>query len=220
MPKALSVGIQAADLGRLSEAAAALAEAGAKRLHFDVMDGAFAPRLMGGAELFAALRRVTELPLEVHLMVRHPERHVAAFEGAERITVHAEATPHLHRALAEAEQIGARPGVALLPGSHLSEAMGAIEAAEHVLLVAVDPGFPGARFVPAVLKKARKLKEKLKELGLKGIAVGVDGGVNLENLAAIIEVADFVVSGSAVMKDPGPRENLKRFFEVLKGGTA
>ncbi len=219
MPR-LSVGVQAADLGRLSEAVAALAEAGVERLHFDVMDGVFVPRLMGGAELFSALRRVTDLPLDVHLMTVHPERHVAAFEGAERITVHAEATPHLHRALAEAERIGARPGVALLPGSHPSGAMGVLEVIEHVLLVAVDPGFPGARFVPAVLRKAKELKGKLEELGREGIAVGVDGGVNLENLAAIAEVADFVVSGSAVMRDPGPRTNLSRFFAVLEGGKA
>ncbi len=220
MPKAVSVGVQAADLGRLAEAVAGLAEAGAERLHFDVMDGVFVPRLMGGAELFAALRRVTDLPLDVHLMTAHPERHVAAFEGADRITVHAEATPHLHRALVEAERLGARPGVALLPGSHLSGAMGVIGAVEHVLLVAVDPGFPGARFVPAVLQKARRLKEKLRELGKEGIAVGVDGGVSLENLAAIGEVADFVVSGSAVMKDPGPEANLRRFYAILEGGKA
>ncbi len=219
MPE-LSVGVQAADLARLAEAVAELAEAGARRLHFDVMDGVFVPKLMGGAELFAALRRVAELPLEVHLMVREPERHVAAYEGADRITVHAEATPHLHRALEEVRRAGARPGVALLPGSHLSGAMGVIGAVEHVLLVAVDPGFPGAAFVPAVLEKARRLRGKLAELGRKEVAVGIDGGVKRSNLAAIAEVADFAVSGSAVMKAPGPRENLKEFHTILEGKEA
>ncbi|WP_457631540.1 ribulose-phosphate 3-epimerase [Oceanithermus sp.] len=207
----LSVGALAADLGRLAEELARLEEAGADWIHLDVMDGCFAPPILGDVALFKAIRKHTSLPLDVHLMVKNPEEKVAQFEGADWITVHAEAGPHVHRAVAEARRVGAKAGVAINPGTHLSGAMGVISEVEMVLLVAVDPGFSGARFVPAVLGKARKLREKFVELGIEGVKVGIDGGVNLENAAAIGELADVVVSGSAVFKGAGPEENIKAF---------
>ena len=207
----LSVGALAADLGRLAEELARLEEAGADWIHLDVMDGCFAPPILGDVALFKAVRRLTKLPLDVHLMVQNPERKVAQFEGADWITVHAEAGPHVHRAVAEAKRVGAKAGVALNPGTHLSGAMGVIREVEMVLLVAVDPGFAGARFVPATLGKARKLREKFAELGIEGVKVAIDGGINLENAAAVGELADVVVSGSAVFKGAGPEENIKAF---------
>ncbi len=207
----LSVGALSADLGRLAEELARLEAAGADWIHLDVMDGCFAPPILGDTALFKAIRKYTNLPVDVHLMVRNPEQKVAQFEGADWITVHAEAGPHVHRAVAEAKRVGAKAGVAINPGTHLSGAMGVISEVDLVLLVAVDPGFSGARFVPATLSKAKKLREKLAELAIEGVKVGIDGGINLENAAQVGELADVVVSGSAVFKGAGPEENIKAF---------
>ena len=207
----LSVGVLSADLGRLADELARLEEAGADWIHLDVMDGCFAPPILGDAALFKAIRKYTKLPVDVHLMVKNPEQKVAQFEGADWITVHAEAGLHVHRAVAEAKRVGAKAGVAINPGTHLSGAMGVISEVEMVLIVAVDPGFSGARFVPAALGKAKKLREKFVELGIEGVKVGIDGGINLENAAQVGALADVVVSGSAVFKGAGPEENIKAF---------
>ncbi len=207
----LSVGILSADLGRLAEELARLEDAGADWIHLDVMDGCFAPPILGDAALFKAVRKYTELPIDVHLMVKDPERKVAQFEGADWITIHAEAGAHLHRAIAEAKRTGARTGVALNPGTHLSGAIGVISEVDMVLLLAVDPGFAGTRFTPAVLGKAVKLREKFAELGIEGVKVGIDGGINLDNAARAGALADVVVSGSAVFKGDGPGKNIQAF---------
>lgn len=217
MPETLlSVGVLAADLGRLAEELARLEEAGADWIHLDVMDGIFAPQILGDVALFKAVRRLTSLPLDVHLMVQHPERHVAAFEGADWITVHAEAGPHLHRAVAEAKRVGARAGVALNPGTHISGVVALADEVDLVLFVAVDPGFPGARFVPGTLRKVAMLRGKLEDLGASGVRIGIDGGITLDNAAEVAAAGvDVVVSGSAVFKGAGPEENIQAFHAAF-----
>ena len=213
MPETLlSVGVLAADLGRLAEELERLEEAGADMVHLDVMDGSFAPQLLGGVALFKAVRRLTSLPVDVHLMVQHPERHVAAFEGADTITVHAEAGPHVHRAVSEARRLGAKAGVALNPGTHISGVVALADELDLVLFVAVDPGFPQAGFVRGTLRKVAQLRGKLDDLGVTGVCLGLDGGVTLANAAQIAAAGvDLVVSGSAVFKGPGPEENVPAF---------
>ncbi|WP_456411285.1 ribulose-phosphate 3-epimerase [Oceanithermus sp.] len=206
----LSVGVLSADLGRLAEELARLEEAGADWIHLDVMDGCFAPPILGDVALFKAIRKYTKLPIDVHLMVKHPERKVAQFEGADWITVHAEAGPHLHRAVDEAKRMGAKAGVALNPGTHISGVIQLVREIDLILLVAVDPGFPGARFVPQTLRKLTLLREKLEAQGVEQVKLGIDGGVTLEN-AAQVGAADVVVSGSAVFKGAGPEENIRAF---------
>ncbi|WP_456447035.1 ribulose-phosphate 3-epimerase [Oceanithermus sp.] len=217
MPETLlSVGVLAADLGRLAEELARLEEAGADWIHLDVMDGSFAPQLLGDIALFKAVRRLTSLPLDVHLMVQHPERHVAAFEGADWITVHAEAGPHLHRAVSEARRTGARAGVALNPGTHISGVVALADEVDLVLFVAVDPGFPAGGFVRGTLRKVAQLRRKLDDLGVGGVRIGIDGGVTLDNAAEIAASgADVVVSGSAVFKGAGPEENVQAFHTAF-----
>lgn len=217
MPETLlSVGVLAADLGRLAEELARLEEAGADMVHLDVMDGVFTPQILGDVALFKAVRRLTSLPLDVHLMVQNPERHVAAFEGADWITVHAEAGPHLHRAVAEARRAGARAGVALNPGTHISGAVALADELDLVLFVAVDPGFSGGGFVRGTLRKVAQLRRKLDDLGVSGVRIGIDGGVTLDNAAEVAASgADVVVSGSAVFKGAGPEENIQAFHTAF-----
>ncbi len=199
-PVLVAPSLLSADFARLADELAALEEAGADWVHIDVMDGRFVPNLTLGPPVVRALRKVTKLPLDVHLMVVEPERLIDAFvdAGADTVTVHAEACVHLHRTLEQVRTRGARAGVSLNP--HTSE-----EAVRYlrdlvglVLVMSVNPGFGGQRFLPLVLPKLQALRAMLPS----EVLLEVDGGVTSANAQALANAgADVLVAGSSVFGD-------------------
>jgi ribulose-phosphate 3-epimerase len=192
----LSVGVTAADPLRLGEEIADLREAGVTHLHVDVMDGRFCPGLTVGPGLVAALPR--DLTIDVHLMVEDPLAHLEAFvaAGAEVLTFHAEATRHPHRVLQSLRGRGVSRGVALNPGTPLAAVEPLLDELELILVLAVNPGWSGQRFIPATADRLAAARELI---GGRDILLGVDGGVTRENIDEVVALgADVVVAGSAV----------------------
>jgi ribulose-phosphate 3-epimerase len=196
--------ILSADFGALRDEVAAVAAAGADWIHVDVMDGHFVPNLTFGPVVVKAIRKATELPFDVHLMISDPDTYAPQFRdaGADSITIHAEATPHLHRSLQVVRGTGARVGVSLNPHTPLDVLDYVLEDLDLVLLMTVNPGFGGQSFIRNVLPKIRELRRRIDERGLN-VDIEVDGGVNS---ATIFEVAaagaDVFVAGSAVFGAP------------------
>lgn len=175
--------------------------AGADILHVDVMDGAFVPNITIGPPVVAALRRVTNLPLDCHLMIQNPDKHIAAFAeaGADWISIHVEACTHLHRTLSFIKELGKKAGIVLNPLTPLEYAYQAAEYCDFILLMSVNPGFGGQQFISSFLRRCSELRTFLDTHGLAHIPIEVDGGVKKENARAIIEAgATILVSGSGV----------------------
>ncbi len=194
--------ILSADFGRLAEEVQAVERAGADWIHVDVMDGNFVPNITVGALAVAAAREVCELPLDVHLMVRKPERYLEDFAGAGAhiLTVHVEASLHLHRTLQAIKALGVRPAVSLNPATPLSSAEEVLSEVEMVLLMSVNPGFGGQSFIPATLDKIARLRHLIDRRN-PGVLLQVDGGITVENAPRVIEAgADVLVAGTAVFK--------------------
>jgi len=176
-------------------------EAGADILHVDVMDGTFVPNITIGPPVVAALRRVTSLPLDCHLMIQNPDRHIGAFAeaGADWISVHVEACTHLHRTITAIKEYGKKAGIVLNPLTPLDYAYEAAEYCDFILLMSVNPGFGGQQFISSFLRRCAELREYLDSHNLGHIPIEVDGGVKKENAHAIIEAgASILVSGSGV----------------------
>lgn len=192
--------ILSADFARLGEQVRAVEEAGADRVQVDAMDGRFVPNITFGALAIEALRPLTRLTLEAHLMVQPPEDFVEGFAqaGADTIIVHQEATPHLHRAIQQIHALGKKAGVALNPSTPASTISEVLDSLQLVLAMAVNPGFGGQVFIPETLGKIRQVRHAIRERGLD-CEVEVDGGVNLETARLVVEAgADVLVAGSAV----------------------
>jgi ribulose-phosphate 3-epimerase len=193
--------ILAADFGRLHEEVQAVAAAGADYIHVDVMDGRFVPNITIGQPVVAALRRATELPLDVHLMIEEPERYVESFAaaGAELICVHVEACRHLHRTVQHIRSLGKRPAVSLNPATP-PEAVGwVLDDVEMVLVMSVNPGFGGQAFIPAALAKVRALRAELDRRGLQRVDIEIDGGIVVDNIEAVVAAgANVIVSGTGI----------------------
>ena len=208
--------VLAADFSRLPEEIAMVNGSEADWFHLDVMDGRFVPNITFGMFIVEAISRLAEKPLDVHLMIVEPEKYIDAFRkaGAEVITVHAEACPHLHRTVHQIKETGAKAGVALNPHTPVSVLEDLIEDIDLVCLMSVNPGFGGQKFIYNSLPKTRKLKEMIMTANAATL-IEIDGGVGLHNAESLLQAgADVLVAGNSVFgaKDPvGTISQLKAF---------
>jgi ribulose-phosphate 3-epimerase len=200
MPIRIAPSILSADFGRLAEEVRAVEAAGADWIHVDVMDGRFVPNITIGPLVVEAVRKVTRLPIDAHLMIVEPERYVDAFAkaGANLISVHAEVSPHLHRTIQAIRAAGARPAVALNPSTPLDGLEYVLGDVDMVLLMTVNPGFGGQGYIPAVTEKVRRLRRMADERGQE-LEIQVDGGIKPSTVGAVAQAgANVFVAGTAV----------------------
>jgi ribulose-phosphate 3-epimerase len=198
--------ILSADFGRLAEDIKTVEEAGADWIHVDVMDGHFVPNITIGPLITDAVRRATDLPVDVHLMIESPETYLAEFvgAGADRITVHQETCPHLHRTLQQIRELGALPGVAINPSTPVACLEEVVPYLDLVLVMTVNPGFGGQAFIPASTEKIRRTKSLLEAKARGDVLVQVDGGIASETAPAVVAAgATVLVAGSAVFGHSG-----------------
>ena len=195
----VSPSILSADFAKLGEEVAAAEKAGAELIHIDAMDGHFVPNITIGPLVVKAIRDVTKLPFDVHLMIENPDNYIKEFadSGADLITVHQEACIHLHRTIQNIKECGAKAGVSLNPGTPISSLESILSDLDIVLIMSVNPGFGGQKFIPETLQKIKQLKEMITERNLN-IDIEVDGGVTVDNVSEVNAAgADIVVMGSA-----------------------
>jgi len=196
----ISPSILSADFSRLGEDVQAVDRAGADYIHIDVMDGHFVPNITIGPLVVEALRKVTAKPLDVHLMIENPDLYISDFAkaGADIITVHQEAVPHLHRTLQLIKSLGKKAGVSLNPATPVETLDIILDELDLVLIMSVNPGFGGQSFIPSALDKIRALRQRITERGLS-TELEVDGGVKIDNIREVVAAgADVLVAGSAV----------------------
>lgn len=196
--------ILSADFARLGEEIRDVEQGGADFIHIDVMDGHFVPNLTIGPLVVEAVRPITELPLDVHLMIEAPDRYIPAFAkaGADILSVHVEACPHLHRTIQLIKEQGVKAGVVLNPHTPVQQIEHVLEGLDLVLLMTVNPGFGGQSFISSVLPKIRQVKEMAEQKGLADLLIEVDGGVNKMTARQCIEAgANLLVAGSAVYNE-------------------
>jgi ribulose-phosphate 3-epimerase len=207
--------ILSADFSRLAEEIRAVEEGGAKVLHVDVMDGHFVPNITIGLPVVESLRKATKLTLDTHLMISEPGRYAVKFveAGADMVSVHVEADVHLQRTLTAIREAGGKAGIAINPATPLVSLEEALPYADFVLLMSVNPGFGGQKFVPTSMEKLRRLRKMIDDRGLD-VRIEIDGGIGPGNIAEIIEAgAEIIVAGSAVYGSGHPTEAVRALIE-------
>jgi ribulose-phosphate 3-epimerase len=211
--------ILSADFSRLGEEVRAVTAAGADIIHVDVMDGHFVPNITIGPLVVKAVRQVTDLPLDVHLMIERPDRYLEAFAaaGADWLTVHVEVDHHLHRTVHRIKELGKRAGVVLNPATPLAMVEPILADVDLVMLMSVNPGFGGQSFIPAALSRIRQLKAMIDERGLQ-TGIEVDGGISPETLPEVVAAgANIFVAGSAVFGHPDYGRVIKEMRAIIAG---
>ena len=209
----LSPSILSADFSQLGKQVALIEKGGADLIHVDVMDGHFVPNISFGAAVMKSVRESTNLNFDVHLMIEEPDLYIDDFltDKTEYITVHQEACRHLHRTIGHIKSLGIKAGVSLNPATSIETLTEIISDVDLILLMSVNPGFGGQKFIQGTLDKIRRLSEMRKSTGT-GFMIEVDGGVNLENAASLIEAgADILVAGSAVFGADDIVERIREF---------
>jgi ribulose-phosphate 3-epimerase len=210
--------ILSADFTRLRDEIAAVAEGGAKILHVDVMDGHFVPNITIGLPVVKSIRKATDMIIDTHLMIDEPGRWAVEFvkAGADMVSVHIEADDHLQRTLTAIREAGAKAGIAINPGTSLDQLSEALPYADFVLLMSVNPGFGGQKFVPTMLDKLRRLAEMIRGRGL-ATQIEIDGGIDAENIGGVVDAgAQIIVAGSALFSGGQPTAALR---ELVDRGT-
>ena len=215
----ISPSILSADFTRLAEQVREAEEAGVDYIHVDVMDGHFVPNITIGPMIVKALRPVTKLPLDVHLMIENPELYIEDFSkaGADIITVHQEATPHLHRTIQQIHDLGIRAGVSINPSTSVNTLDEIICEVDLVLVMSVNPGFGGQSYIPSCTSKIRKVRKMLDNCGSTA-DLEVDGGVNVDTVNEVISAgANAFVAGSAIFNDKNSiAENVSALRDKIK----
>jgi ribulose-phosphate 3-epimerase len=208
--------ILSADFSRLGEEIEAVKRGGATILHVDVMDGHFVPNLTIGLPVVKSLVRATELPIDAHLMISEPGRYAQQFveAGASMVSVHLEADAHLHRTLGSIRAAGAQAGVVVNPATPIEALSEALAFADYVLVMSVNPGFGGQKFIETATDKVRRLRRLIDERQL-AVRIEIDGGIDLENIASVVAAgAEIIVAGSAIFGAPDPEAAVRELREA------
>ncbi|HEX9930587.1 MAG TPA: ribulose-phosphate 3-epimerase [Pyrinomonadaceae bacterium] len=210
-----------ADFTKLGEEIRAIETGGASILHFDVMDGRFVPNITIGLPVLKSIRRFSDTPIDAHLMIVEPLRYAAEFvkAGANMVSIHIEADPHIHRTLAAIREAGGRAGIAINPGTPLIALEEALPFADFILLMSVNPGFGGQKFIKTSLDKLRRLKMMILERGLQ-TRIEIDGGVDEHNINEIAAAgAEIAVAGSAIFGKENPTEAVRTLINAATQWT-
>ncbi|MGI8555368.1 MAG: ribulose-phosphate 3-epimerase [Pyrinomonadaceae bacterium] len=210
--------ILSADFTRLGEEIRAVEEGGANIIHFDVMDGRFVPNITIGLPVLRSVRKATKLKIDCHLMIENPSRYAVQFveAGADMVSVHIEADVHLQRTLTAIREAGGRAGVAVNPATSLSNLDEALPFADFIVLMSVNPGFGGQKFISTALDKLRRLREMIELRNLK-TRIEIDGGVDAGNIKKVVEAgAEIIVAGSAVFGNKNPAQAVR---DLIEAGT-
>ena len=216
--KKIAPSILSADFSRLGEEVRAVEKAGADVIHVDVMDGHFVPNITIGPLVVQGLKKLTSLPLDVHLMIEKPERYVEAFAqaGSDWITIHAEVCSNLKRMIKKIRRLNVRPGIVLKPATSLKTLYPVLDALNLVLIMSVNPGFGGQSFIPSVLKKIERLR-RIIDQNQYPLEIEVDGGVKIENIKEVSRAGgDIFVVGTGIFKTKDYGETIKRLRKEIE----
>jgi len=217
----LAPSILSADFAHLGDQIQSVVEAGATVLHVDVMDGHFVPNITIGPPVVASVRKVTNLPLDCHLMIENPDQYIPAFvdAGADWISVHQEACVHLHRTLELIRSHGANPGVVINPATPVGTLEEVLGMVHHVLVMSVNPGFGGQKFIPSSLDKIRKLA-LMRTARNANFRIEIDGGIAADTIGEAVRAGvEVLVAGNAVFGQGNPRENAQRLIKLATEAT-
>ena len=217
--KKISPSLLSADFANLEREIKMLEEGGAHLLHIDVMDGHFVPNITIGPPVVAAINKVASIPLDVHLMIENPGLYVDEFikAGADYVTIHVEAAPHLHRVIQQIKAKGVKAGVSLNPHTSLSNLENVLRDVDMVLIMSVNPGFGGQSFIPQALIKVKQLKQMLKDSGNEHVEIEIDGGIKLDNIKEVAEAGvDVFVSGSGIFKSDDPKAMIGKMIQAIE----